>query len=147
MRYLVLALIIIGLQACNEGKEKRLSTDIVHNTQSASNKVEKKNIPVITLEEGVHDFGEVIQGERVSYSFKFTNTGGSDLVITRVASTCGCTVGYYPTEPIKPGQTGEIEASFDSHKRKGYQNKKLTILANTEPSATEIRIKAKVIIP
>lgn len=148
MRYNLLAVIfIIALASCNNGNNDKISTDIVHNANSAVEIGGKGKLPIITFEEKVHDFGEMIQGERVVYGYKFTNTGGSDLVITHVGTTCGCTVGKYPEYPIKPGESGEIEVSFDSHSKRGYQNKKVTILANTEPNTTELRVKAKVILP
>jgi len=124
-----------------------LSTDVVNNTKSAVKTGEKGTAPSMHFEETVHDFGDMIQGERVVYGFKFTNVGGSDLIITRVSTSCGCTVGQYPKEPISPGESGVIEVTFNSTNRKGFQNKSITVLANTEPSSTMLRIKTKIILP
>ncbi len=147
MKYItIIALVIIMLQSC-ENREKGITTDIVKNTKSAVKTSEEGTAPKMYFEETVHDFGDMIQGERVKYSFKFVNIGGSDLVITRVSSTCGCTVGDYPKDPIPPGKVGYIEVTFDSKNRKGFQNKTVTILANTEPNTTTLRIKTKVILP
>ena len=103
--------------------------------------------PFITFEKVNHDFGDVIQGEKVTYNFQFHNTGGTDLLISKVSTSCGCTVGKYPKESIKPGEGGEIEVTFDTHRRKGIQNKTITVLANTEPNKTMLRIKANVVLP
>jgi hypothetical protein len=138
---------MLAFVACNNGNNKQISSDVVNNTKSAVPHAEKGTKPVITFDETVHDFGEIIQGERVTYSFTFHNTGGSDLLITKVSTSCGCTVGKYPTEMIKPGEGGEIEVTFDSHRKKGIQNKTVTILANTEPNKTMLRVKAKVVVP
>ncbi len=40
------------------------------------------NQPHIKFEEETHDFGKITQGEKVYYSFKFTNTGNSNLLIS-----------------------------------------------------------------
>ena len=147
--YTIILFVTVGLiiQSCENSDHKRLSTDVVKNSKSAIKVGEKGSVPMMQFEETVHDFGNMIQGERVVYGFKFVNIGGSDLVITRVSTSCGCTVGDFPKEPVAPGEEGVIEVAFDSHNRKGFQNKSITILANTEPNSTMLRIKTKVILP
>ena len=147
--YTIILFVTVGLiiQSCENSDHKRLSTDVVKNSKSAIKVGEKGSVPMMQFEETVHDFGNMIQGERVVYGFKFVNIGGSDLVITRVSTSCGCTVGDYPKESVAPGEEGVIEVTFDSHNRKGFQNKSITILANTEPNTTMLRIKTKVILP
>ncbi len=94
-----------------------------------------------------HDFGKVIRGEIVTYSFKFKNTGNADLVIANISTSCGCTATEYPKTPVKPGAEDYIKVSFDSHDRSGFQSKDITIAANTQPSITTLRITAKVFQP
>lgn len=138
--------LLFVLSSC-ENNDKGISTDIVKNNSSAVVTSEPGSAPKMMFNETIHDFGTIIQGERVAYSFKFTNIGGTDLVITRVSTSCGCTLGDYPEEPIPPGGTGLIEVSFDSKGRKGHQNKTVTVLANTVPNTTTLRIKSKIILP
>ncbi|MDP4289932.1 MAG: DUF1573 domain-containing protein [Bacteroidota bacterium] len=99
----------------------------------------------IKFETDMHDFGEVIEGEKVSYSFKFTNIGKGPLVITGIASSCGCTVGEYTHDTIKSGKQGDVIVSFDSWNRLGFQQKSVTVNSNTNPSFQMLRIKATVI--
>ncbi len=146
IQILLLAISII-LHSCGNIGNESISTDIVKNTKSAVKLGEVGSAPKMQFEETVHDFGKMIQGERVVYGFKFVNTGGSDLSITRVSTSCGCTVVKYNEEPIPPGEGGKIEVAFESHGKKGFQNKSITVLANTEPNSTTLRIKAKVILP
>ncbi len=103
--------------------------------------------PVMTFTETVHDFGKLVQGEIVKYTFHFKNTGKADLRISRVSTSCGCTVGKYPHHPIKPGGEGDIEVTFNSTYKEGYQDKSIMILANTDPARTVLRIKAVVELP
>lgn len=147
--FILILLVLIGLniQSCDSDNYKGLSTDVVNNSKSAVQVGEKGTPPKMLFEETVHDFGDMIQGERVVYGFKFVNIGGSDLIITRVGTSCGCTVGKYTQEPVAPGEEGVVEVTFDSHNRKGFQNKSITVLANTEPNSTKLRIKTKVILP
>ena len=88
-----------------------------------------------------------MEGEVVSYSFKFTNTGKSDLVISDASASCGCTIAHKPEDPVPPGEQAAIDVSFDSHNRPGRVDKKITIIANTIPNTTVIKITGKVISP
>jgi hypothetical protein len=148
-KYTIILLVAIGLMfySCESNKSSNVSTDIVNNSKSATKVAKDGSMPKILFEETEHDFGNMIQGERVIYGFHFTNIGGSDLLITHVSTSCGCTVGDYPRNAIAPGESGIIEVTFDSKKRKGYQNKTITVLANTNPNSTTLRIKTKIILP
>jgi hypothetical protein len=99
----------------------------------------------IKFETDMHDFGEVTEGEKVSFSFRFTNTGKGPLVITGIASSCGCTVGEYTHDTIKSGKQGYVTISFDSWKRAGFQQKSVMVNSNTNPASQLLRIKAMVI--
>ena len=139
-------LILLLLTACNSGNNGNLSTDIVNNPKTASGD-ESDNLPKIEFEKEIHDFGKLIQGEKVSFGFKFKNTGNSDLLISQVNSSCGCTVTRFPKTPIKPEEEKVLKVTFDSNGRKGIQNKTVTVVTNCQPSSNVIRIKAMVIAP
>ena len=49
-----------------------------------------------------------------------------------------------PKEPIAPGGTGEIEVVYKPGKQENAQQKTVTVVANTEPKQTILRIKANV---
>ena len=147
--YKLYALIVVSgliLIGCNNSSGE-LSGDVVRNPISASGDGDLAELPVMEFRETVHDFGTVIEGERVTYSFKFTNTGGSDLLVSAVSASCGCTATNYTKDPVKPGEDGVVTVTFDSRRRKGYQNKSVTVSANTQPNKVILRIKAKVISP
>ncbi len=145
--FIILISLAVIMQSCEGNGNKKLSTDVVNNSKTAQNVNADGSDPKMQFEETVHDFGDMIQGERVVYGFHFTNVGGSNLIISNVSTSCGCTVGEYPKTPIAPGKSGVIEVTFDSSKRKGYQNKTVTVLANTQPNTTTLRIKSKIILP
>jgi len=147
--FFVLVLMLgIALTSCqnNNSTKQTISTNVVKNDKSAEGTT-KNDMAKMGFVETVHDFGKVIRGEKVSYKFKFKNVGKSDLLISKVSTSCGCTVGHYPKEPVKPGEEGIIDVTFDSTHKKGIQNKTITILANTQPNRTVLRIKANVIMP
>ena len=134
------------LVACNgTGNQRQLSTDLVTSPKSATETSDK--LAVIKFEKEEHDFGSLLQGEVVSYSFHFTNTGNAPLLISEVGSSCGCTVGDYPREPIAPGKDGAIKVTYDSSGHHGFQSRFLTVMSNTIPAKTTLRIKGQVKTP
>ncbi|MCK9269113.1 MAG: DUF1573 domain-containing protein [Bacteroidales bacterium] len=143
--YLLVMMVVWG---CSGGQQDdRLPADLVNNPRSASGDSTKIKTPVIHFDKAEHDFGKVIQGEKVTYAFRFDNRGKADLLITSVSSSCGCAVPAYTTQPIAPGQKGTVKVTFDSSNRRGFQNKTVTVVTNTHPSSHVLRIKAQVIVP
>lgn len=98
----------------------------------------------ITFAENSWDFGTIDEGDAVTHSFKFTNTGDIPLILDRCKGSCGCTVPKCPKEPIAPGEEGVIEVKFNSKGKKNKQTKTVTINANTVPEQTRITISANV---
>ena len=87
--------------------------------------------PAITFEKKTHDFGDIVQGDKVEETFHFANTGTEPLIITNVQVTCGCTVPKgWPRDPIMPGGKGELTIAFNSAGKMGKQNKVVTIVSN-----------------
>lgn len=105
---------------------------------------ESGKVAVMKFESMNHDFGTIASGEKVEHTFKFTNVGSTDLVISDAKASCGCTVPSYTQTPVKPGDTGEVKVSFDSAGKTGKQNKNVTITANTEKGTEVLNFTANV---
>lgn len=94
----------------------------------------KQTVPVeetrIELKEKNKDFGNITEGEKVSHTFHFKNTGSNNLIISKVETGCGCTAADYGKAPIPPGKDGKIEVVFNSAGRYGKQYKEISIFAN-----------------
>lgn len=104
------------------------------------------NAPVIEFVSDVIDYGKIDQNADGVRVFKFTNTGKSPLIISRIQSSCGCTVPKKPADPIMPGKTGEIEVKYDT-KRVGGFSKTITVFSNATEATKRIRIKGIVLKP
>lgn len=111
-----------------------LSTTL--NAQDAKAQIEFKT--------DVIDYGEIMKGSDGIRKFEFTNTGNAPLVISRVYSSCGCTIPKKPEGPIAPGATGIIEVKYDT-KRVGPIRKTITVYSNAEESTKAIKIKGTVL--
>ena len=64
------------------------------------------------------------------HEFVFTNNGNQPLVLTAVKASCGCTTPSWTKEPVLPGQSGHIKASYNSKNRPGRFHKSITITSN-----------------
>jgi hypothetical protein len=132
------------LAACNN--QTVTDTESVNqNETSTVDSVANTNVPVFQFEKEVYDFGEIKEGEKVSYDFKFKNIGDAPLIISSATATCGCTVPEYPKEPLAPGAEGIIRVIFNSTGKPGMQNKVVSITANTNPALTELNILGNVL--
>jgi len=141
----IIASSLIVLASCNQPSSD-ITTQDVTNTQSADGKA-KGSLPEMKFEEETHDFGRITQGEKVSFGFKFKNTGSSNLIISSASGSCGCTVPEYPKKPIAPGEEATINVVFSSEGKSGVVEKSVTMVTNCEPSTKIIYIKANIIVP
>ena len=98
----------------------------------------------IAFDKTEFDFGTITEGDLVEGSFKVTNSGKTDLVITNAKATCGCTVPDWPKEAIKPGESADLKFTFNSNGRTGKQSKSITLQTNTEKVTETLRIKGTV---
>ncbi len=101
-------------------------------------------LPVVEFEGVDHDFGTVNEGQKVSYTYKFKNTGLAPLIIQEAKPSCGCTVPEWSKDPIPVGGSGFVKAEFDTNGKSGVQNKTISVTANTWPKVTQLRFKAMV---
>jgi len=146
MLFLAIVLWSCGSKESSNGEKKEavINPSTVEYPVSASGSG-KGLIPVFEFTDTVHDFGKIVDGEKVSYAFRFKNTGDGDLIIRAANGSCGCTVPDYPKEPIAPGAGGVITVTFDSKGRAGMQSKTVSLIANTIPNTTTLSITAEVL--
>ena len=130
-------ILLLALISCDQKSRetKNLNTSAIE-TDQTSNKE-----PIISFDKKTWDFGTITDGEVVEHTFRFTNTGTSDLVISSASASCGCTIPNWPKEPIAPGEKGEIKVEFNSNGKKDMVTKDINILANTNPVKTILQIK------
>lgn len=101
-------------------------------------------LPAFKFERTEYDFGQIKEGEKVAYTYKFTNTGTAPLIVQSVQPSCGCTAPDWSKEPIPVNGTGFVKVEFDSNGKAGIQNKVVTVNANTWPKSLVLRFKAQV---
>lgn len=60
------------------------------------------------------DFDTLNQGDEGTCVFTFKNTGDAQLIVSDVATSCGCTAASFDDHPVMPQRTGKIEVSYDT---------------------------------
>ena len=127
----------MSVVACNQktSESQKLDTNAIETDQNSNKE------PAISFNNKIWGFGTITDGEVVEHTFRFTNSGTKDLVISSASASCGCTIPEWPKEPIAPGEKGEIKVEFNSNGKKDMVTKDITILANTNPVKTILQIK------
>ncbi|MBN2891168.1 MAG: DUF1573 domain-containing protein [Bacteroidales bacterium] len=134
MKRILYILPILLIFACNSNSSSKLEVNPTDSTTVEFSSTE-------------FDFGTIDQGEQVTYTFKFKNTGNKPLLISEVHTSCGCTASTYTKEPVAPQSEGFIKVTFNSAGKRGNQYKIVTVMCNTNPEAHELVVKGNVNLP
>jgi hypothetical protein len=139
---------ILLLLACNNkstvDENAATTEEISIPSTEVSATVDSTSAPIMTFESSTYEFEKIISGQKVSYSFKFKNTGTTPLIISNAQATCGCTVPEYPRSPVPPGAEGSINVVYDSAGQTGMQAKIITLTSNAYPTTTQLVLKGQV---
>ncbi len=140
---LAISVLVMLVTGCRH-KSTEADIDLIRNPKSAQGYDTSTQLPEITFDSDMHDFGRLSAGESVSYSFHFRNTGKADLVISSTSATCGCTVADYPKNRIAPGEEGYVTVTFKSAGKAGQQFQEVTVVSNAQPATKKLTILAQV---
>ena len=99
---------------------------------------------VLKFTKETHDFGKVEQGKPVTHVFEFKNTGTDPIVINDAQASCGCTKPSFSREPIMPGKSGSISATYNAAAA-GPFNKSVTVTSNAEAGQAVLYLKGEVV--
>jgi len=143
------AALCFQFSGCRNSNSSGISISDIKNpvTIDGMDAQKKANMPEIQYENISYDFGKVIQGEVLSYTFHFKNIGKTNLLISGAEASCGCTTSIPPKAPIKPGEKGELTITFDSKYKQGLITSYLVVTANTYPAQSVLTISATVVAP
>ena len=100
---------------------------------------------VFQFEVDSFDFGAVEEGDKAEKTFVFKNTGNQPIIMSNVRASCGCTTPSWTKEPVLPGQSGQIQVSYNSAGRPGAFNKTITITSNATEATKVLTIRGNVV--
>lgn len=97
----------------------------------------------LTFKEETHNFGDIEKGKPVTHEFAFKNTSKETILITAVKASCGCTTPTWTKDPIKPGESGSVTATYNAA-NPGSFTKTVTVTTNDTDQNKVLVIKGKV---
>ena len=71
---------------------------------------------------------------KLSANFTFKNTGSQPVTITKIYSSCGCTIANLEKKTYSAGESGTLTALFTFGGRRGAQTKIVTVLTDDNKS-------------
>ena len=107
-------------------------------TLSAQEKTAKIEFKTETI-----DYGVIQKGSDGVRTFEFTNTGDVPLIISKVSSSCGCTIPNWSKDPVQPGKTGEIQVKYDTNRVQPIR-KNITVISNADTPTKILKIVGEV---
>lgn len=84
------------------------------------------NIEFVQFKETSFDFGNIKQSVPAMHVFEFKNVGDRDINLQNVAASCGCTTPNWKGGVYKPGESGQITATYNAAGEGGF-NKSVTV--------------------
>ncbi|MEG0849232.1 DUF1573 domain-containing protein [Flavobacterium plurextorum] len=90
------------------------------------------------------DVGQIPQGTPKAIVYEFKNTGKTAVVITDVKGSCGCTATDYTKEPILPGKSAKVTATYNAANKGGF-TKTVTVTTSAETAPKVLTLKGTVI--
>ena len=83
---------------------------------------------VVQFDKTVHDFGDIsIDDGPQTCTFTVKNVGQEPIAIYEVVTSCGCTDASWTREPLQPGKTGTISATYKNEDGPVPCDKTLTV--------------------
>jgi hypothetical protein len=104
---------------------------------------QKVNGPVANFDNNTIDLGELTQNVPGTATFKLSNDGNEPLVISTAKASCGCTNLKYEKDPIMPGKSMSISATYNAGAL-GEFAKTITITTNASEQPVVLVIKGRV---
>ena len=101
---------------------------------------------IMTFDEEGWDFGDIREADGpVSHTFRFTNTGDLPVVVERISVSCGCTTPSFRQAPVRPGESGEIQVTYNPAGAEGKFSKPVAVIYNNGKNHVTLQLFGKVI--
>ncbi len=135
--FIIVAIIFV---CCNVKRKDKVADGTATMAEMAA-----QDSTTVQLIDSLYNFGTVTEGEKVTYNFRFKNTGNKPLIITNTTASCGCTVPEKPEKPILSGETAFIKVVFNSKGKAGMNNKTISVTSNARPEFPQLLLNGEVV--
>ena len=121
---------------------KKLLFSIAALTLTTGLFAQKKADDIAKFKAETIEMGKIKQDNATTAIFEVTNISSEPLIIEQANPTCGCTIGDYTKEPIAPGKTGFIKATYNAKNLNAFE-KHLTVKFAGVTDVKSITIKGE----
>lgn len=97
---------------------------------------------IIQSDRRSHDFGTVARAAKTEHQFQLYNPFNSEMQISGVRASCGCTTPILEDKVIPPGETGILRARYNTRTFSGQRGATLTV-SIVRPIRTELQLSVK----
>lgn len=99
----------------------------------------------IKWDKTIHDFGDVsVMDGPLTCTYTVTNDGDEPIAIFEVVSSCGCTNVVWTKEPILPGKSGKVSATYKNEDGPMPFDKTLTVYISGVKRPVILRLRGVV---
>lgn len=100
---------------------------------------------VVSVDKTIHDFGDIfIDDGAVTCDYTFKNIGSKPMLILSAVSSCGCTDAEWTREPIAPGKTGKVTATFKNEDGPYPFDKTITVYVSEMKKPVVLHLRGSV---
>src|SRR5665647_374325 len=115
-KYVLFLMAVITFVSCDVSRKVK----VVDGGTANMAEIALKDSTTVQIIDSLYNFGTVTEGEKVTYNFRFKNSGKKPMVITNTSASCGCTVPEKPEKPILPGDTAVSYTHLRAHETDSY---------------------------
>lgn len=137
MTWISAVLLFMNFSAALAQKEAKATAAT---TSTGEVKDKNPNGPVAKYDRTVFDFGDLIQNSPGTATFTLTNDGKEPLIISTAKASCGCTNLTYAKDPILPGKSTAISATYNAAALGSFA-KTITVTTNADMQPVVLQIK------
>lgn len=99
---------------------------------------------MVEFDRVVYDFGDILVSDGpVTAVFTAKNIGSKPFVIYNVVSSCGCTGVEWTKEPVKPGATATVKATYSNDEKPLPFDKSITVYVSGLKNPVILRLKGE----
>lgn len=145
MKKIILSVVMVSaiiFSGTMKAQNQPVKAEPAQNTAQAVN----PDKAIASYETTVIDMGDIPQGIPKVAEYKLTNTGKEPLLIGTAKASCGCTNLKYSTEPVMPGKSTIVSATFNAAAVGGF-SKTITVTTNADDKPVVLMFKGKVLAP
>ena len=93
--------------------------------------------PKIEFLQVVYNYDTITQGSNGECIFIYKNIGNAPLVISKLSSSCGCTIPKYNKKPTMPNDTDTIKVKYNTSQLGSFR-KTIVVKSNAINEATVV---------